>query len=82
MFKLRIASWVCTKRVKEPASNRVKGVVLETEGSVRTVEGRGIPRNLRSCDKVVPKSYQREGQPRKTENELTKFGQRGFKTYH
>ena len=28
---------------------------------------------------VVPKSYQREGQPRKTENELTNFGEDGSK---
>ena len=28
---------------------------------------------------VVPKSYQREGQPRKTENELTNVGKDGSK---
>ena len=29
--------------------------------------------------RVVPKSYQREGQPRKTENELTNVGEDGSK---
>ena len=28
---------------------------------------------------VVPKSYQQEGQPRKTENELTNIGEDGSK---
>ena len=30
--------------------------------------------------RVVPKSYKREGQPRKTENELTNVGEDGRKS--
>ena len=37
-----------------------------------TISGfQGIKIFITNCEKVVPKSYQREGQPRKTENELT-----------
>ena len=33
------------------------------------------------CERVAPKSYQRDGQPRKTENVLTNVGEDGSKPY-
>ena len=34
---------------------------------------------IQPYNRVVPKSYQREGQPHKTENELTNVGEDGSK---